>query len=78
MRFPDDHPIAEVRGTTRRTPSELRRLIANRMTWLQKRIVDARAEGKPFTYFREELAALVQLLEVYDEAQEGAPAEETG
>jgi len=48
------------------------------MTWLQKRIVDARAEGKPFTYFREELAALVQLLEVYDEAQEGAPAEETG
>lgn len=67
--FPKGYPIEVLEEFRRPTPNEVKRAIASRCAWIIKRI-EARARlAEPVDMFLMELAALVEIMEVYEAVQ---------
>lgn len=59
--FPDDHPCESLRGYPVPERSRMRRVIAERCAWLERRIAENTATGRGASHHLLELAALVAL-----------------
>lgn len=69
-RFPDDHPIAALRGVRHLTRSAVRRELAQRTVWLAEQIALRVAEKRPHHGLLQALIATIQAVEGYTAATE--------
>lgn len=72
--FPQDHPIASLRGRRMPEPHEVRVQIEKRIVWLEYRIKQCDIDKRPAGLFLVELKAMVMVRAMHDQAY---PPEET-
>jgi hypothetical protein len=70
--FPEDHPCESLRGYPVPERARMRRLIAERCAWLEKRIGENARSGSGTGHHVLELAALVELEAQWSEARQRA------
>ena len=64
QRFGRDHPIEALRGRARLSEKKIRLALVGRSKWLQETIAEREKDGRPASFFVEELAAIEQMLDV--------------
>ena len=68
--FPEDHPVAELRGRQRLATSKQRKMLESRSDWLQDRIAFRRLQGEEVSWHVDELAAIEQALEMLEQGSQ--------
>ena len=66
-RFPDSFFIEVLRGVRRLRPTTVRQTLSRRAAYLAKKIESRPPEAPIISHLVEELAALTQVMEVYEE-----------
>lgn len=66
-RFPEDHAVEALRGFARQSNTHVRKRLAHRSAWLQDKVEARVRAGMPYDLYLEELAAIVQAVEAFDE-----------
>ena len=70
QRFPNDHPIEGLHGMVRLSPCDIRKIFAKRAAYVQEKMSQRAVLGEPISFYADELAAIAQVMEVYEEHQQ--------
>ena len=66
MRFASDHFIEAIRDQRRPGPSMVRRVMARRSAYLQKKMVNRALADEPIDFMVDELGVIAVLMELYE------------
>lgn len=67
--FRDDYPIPHLRGSRRLSAHKIKRAMSGRAAYLASTLERRTLLGQPTSYLLDELAAIAQLMELFEERE---------